>query len=175
MADLDDSFDGLTGFAKLPQVAKDFDFGRALPPATFPPAFVASYAALARGEPTDWENERIYFLAQFDDHVEICMYDGFFSPQRIQTQNRIIAESIYADAGSVIMPPGYYAVGSAYNDLGEMRLMVNLVPDSPDFGKLFVWNLAWDALGTGDNTRGVGRVADTIDAFFAALQPRDAL
>jgi hypothetical protein len=175
MADLDDSFDGLEGFAKLGLVAKDFDFGTALPRATFPASFVASYAGLANGEPVDWENERTYFLAQFDDHVEICMYDGFFSPQRIQTQNALISQSIYADAGSVIMPPGYYAIGSAYNDLGEMRLMLNLVPDSPDYGKLFIWNLAWDALGTGDNTRGIGRVADTLEAFFAGLQVRSAL
>jgi hypothetical protein len=175
MADLDDSFDGLPGFAKLPAVAKDFDFGKSLPAASFPPAFVASYAALARGEPVDWDSERTYFLARFDDHVEICMYDGLFSPQRIQTQNRIIAESIYADPGATIMPPGYYAIGGAYNDLGEMRLMINLQADGPDYGKISVWNLAWDPLGTGDNTRGIGHVADTLDAFFAGLQQRDAL
>jgi hypothetical protein len=175
MADLDDSFDLLAGFAKLPQIAKDFDFGRVLPKASFPEAFVTYYASLARGEPVDWDNERIYFLARFDDHVEVCMYDGLFSPQRIQTQNAIIAESIYADAGAVIMPPGFYAIGGAYNDLGEMRLMINLVADSPDYGKIFVWNLAWDALGTGDNTRGIGRVADTLQSFIEGLQPRDAL
>jgi hypothetical protein len=175
MADLDDSFDELAGFAKLPLVAKGFDFGSVLPPADFPPDFVAYYASLARGEPVDWDNDRIFFLARFDDHVEVCMYDGLFSPQRIQTQNAIMSQSSYADPGAIIMPPGYYAIGGAYNDLGEMRLMIDLRPSSPDCGKIYVWNLAWDALGTGDNTRGLGFVADTLQAFIEGLQPREAL
>jgi hypothetical protein len=175
MADLDDSFDGLTGFAKLAAVAKDFDFGSNLPAATFPSAFVTSYAAIARGEPVDWDNNRIYFLAHFDDHVEICMYDGLFSPQRIQTQNRIIAESIYADPGATIMPPGFYAIGSAYGQVDEMRMMINLDPSAPEYGKIYVWYLAHDALGTGDNTRGLAHVADSLEAFFNGLQTEDAL
>jgi hypothetical protein len=175
MADLDDSYDGLAGFAKLAQVAKDFDFGRSLPAATFPASFVQFYVVLAHGEPVDWDADKRYFLATFDDHVEICMYEGLFSPQMIQSQNALIAESIYAEAGSLIMPPGYYAIGSAYNDLGEMRLMVNLQADQPDYGKIFIWNLAWDPLGTGDNTRGIGLVAAELQAFYANLQPKDAL
>lgn len=175
MADLDDSFDGLQGFAKLPAVAKDFDFGKSLPAATFPPAFVASYAAIAQGEPVDWDNNRIHFLARFDDHVEVCMYDGFFSPQRIRTQNAIIAESIYADPGAIIMPPGFYAIGSAYGHVDEMRMMINLDPAAPEYGQIYVWYLAHDALGTGDNTRGLAHVADSLETFFANLQTEDAL
>lgn len=175
MAELDDSYDGLPGFARLASVAKDFDFGRALPRATFPAEFVKTYSLIANGDPVDWDNNRIHFLARFIDHTEIAMYDGLFSPQTMQSQNAIIAESIYADPGAVIMPPGFYAIGSAYGKADEMRLMVNLDGTSADYGKIFVWHLAHDALGTGDNTRGLGFVADNLHSFFANLQTEDKL
>jgi hypothetical protein len=175
MADLDDSFDGLRGFAKMPLVATDFDFGNVIPRATFPDAFVAYYKTFAAGEPVDFGNERQFFLAQFDDNTQICMYSGLFSPQSIQVQNDIIADSMYVAPGDIVMPPGYYVIGKAYSAEGEMRLMVDLRRDSPSYGGIFVWNLAWDALGAGDNTRGLGFVADTLQAFIEGLQPREVL
>ncbi len=175
MANLDDSFDGLPGFAKLADVAKDFDFGPNLPRAGFPAAFVAYYSIFSRGEPVDWANERQYFLAQFDDYTQICMYNGLMSPQSIQSQNAIIADSMYVNPTDIVMPPGHYAIGTAYSDDDEMRIMVNLQADSPDYGRIYVWNMAWDALGAGDNTRGLGFAADSLQAFIEGLQPREAL
>ncbi len=175
MADLDDSFDGLRGFAKMPLVATDFDFGNFLPRATFPVEFVSYYKTFSAGDLVDFINERQFFLGQFDEHTQICMYSGLFSPQSIQVQNDIISDSMYVNPGEIVMPPGYYAIGTAYSAVGEMRLMINLQSNHADYGKIFVWNLAWDALGTGDNTRGLGYVADNLEAFFAGLQPEDAL
>jgi hypothetical protein len=175
MADLDDSFDGLRGFAKMPLVATDFDFGHVMPRATFPEDFVHYYKTFAEGDPVDFVNERRFFLANFNEHTEICMYNGLFSPQSIQVQNDIISDSMYVNPGDIVMPPGFYAIGTAYSGDCEMRLMINLRPDSLDYGKIFVWNLAWDALGRGDNTRGLGHVADGLQAFIEGLQPKDAL
>ena len=172
---LDDSFSGLAGFAKLPLVARDFPFGRVLPKATFPADFVRTYAAITAESLADFDYDQTYFLARFQTHTEVCWYDGLFAPQMIESQNAIIAESIYADAGAVIMPPGFYAIGSAYGKIDEMRMMICLDQASPDYGKIFVWYLAHDALGTGDNTRGLAHVADSLDAFFNGLQPEDAL
>jgi hypothetical protein len=175
MADLDDSFDGLEGFAKLHLVARNFDFGRALPAATFPAGFVKTYETIAGGDPVDWDNNRIYFLAKFADYSEVCMYDGMFAPQSIQSQNALIAESMYAERGDVVLPEGHYAVGSAYGKQDEMRLLICLQPDSPQYGAIFAWHLAHDALGTGDNTRGLGFVAADLHGFFANLQTEDVL
>jgi hypothetical protein len=46
----------------MPEVARDVGFGPFLPRASFPEAFVKSYAAIAVYEPVDWDGERIYFL-----------------------------------------------------------------------------------------------------------------
>ncbi|MGL5011554.1 MAG: hypothetical protein ACRC6I_16875 [Paracoccaceae bacterium] len=175
MADLDDSFDGLPGFAKMHLVARNFDFGRVLPAASFPAGFVKTYETIAGGDPVDWDNNRIYFLAKFAEHSEICMYDGFFSPQSIQSQNAIIAESMYGEAGDLILPPGHYAIGSAYGKEDEMRLLVCLQEDQPHYGAVYAWYLAHDAIGTGDNTRGLAFVANDLHSFFANLQPEDVL
>jgi hypothetical protein len=172
---LDDTFSGLPGFAKMPLVAKDFPMGRVLGTATFPPEFVQTYAAIAKGERANYADEVIFFLAKFQSHSEVCWYDGLFAPDMIEAQNAIISESIYADPGAIIMPPGFYAIGSAYGHIDEMRMMINLDPAAPEYGKIFVWYLAHDALGTGDNTRGLAHVADSLEAFFAGLQPEDAL
>jgi hypothetical protein len=172
---LDDTFSGLPGFAKMPLVAKDFPFGRVLGTATFPADFVRYYASISAESLADFDYDKTYFLAKFQSHSEVCWYDGLFAPQMIESQNAIISESIYADPGAVIMPPGFYAIGSAYGHIDEMRMMINLDPAAPEYGKIFVWYLAHDALGTGDNTRGLAHVADNLEAFFANLQTEDAL
>ncbi len=172
---LDDTFSGIDGFAKMPLVAKDFPFGRKLGTATFPADFVRTYAAISKESIANFDYDRTYFLARFQSHSEVCWYDGLFAPQMIESQNAIISESIYADPGSVIMPPGFYAIGSAYGQIDEMRMMICLDQASADYGKIHVWYLAHDALGTGDNTRGLAHVADSLEAFFAGLQPEAAL
>jgi hypothetical protein len=168
----DDSYAGLPGMAKLRGVAANFPFGRRLPRATFPPDFVSTYEGFAEHEPVDWDADAIYFIAQFEHGNLLCMYDGLFAPQMICSQNSIISESQYADPGATIMPPGYYAVGSAYDDAGELRIMICLAQDHVDYGKIYIWRLAWDAWGTKDNMGGLGFVANSLQDMMAGLQPK---
>ncbi len=172
--DLDDSFDSLAGFAKMPSVAKNFYFGTALPRANFPADFVAYYARLAQGEPVDWEGDCIYFVAPFSNEVLVCMYDGLFSPQSIQTQNAIISQSIYADSGSVILPPHHYAIGRCYSER-EQRILIDLNEASTTYGHLFAWHLAHDPLGIGDNCGGLAHVANSVRIFIENLQTQAAI
>jgi hypothetical protein len=171
---LDDTFDSLAGFAKMPSVAKNFYFGTALPRANFPADFVAYYAQLSQGEPVDWDRDRIYFLAPFASEIVVCMYDGFFSPQSIQTQNAIISQSIYADSGSVILPLHHYAIGRSYSQR-EQRILIDLNEASATYGHLFAWHLAHDPLGTGDNCGGLAHIATSLQAFFEGLQTQSAI
>jgi hypothetical protein len=158
----DDSYAGLPGFARLRDVAVNFPFGRHLPHATFPPDFVKTYVSLAAHDPVNWNANATYFIAQFQHGPLLCMYDGLFAPQMTCSQNSIIAESNYAEAGATIMPPGYYTIGSAYDDAGELRIIIRLAQERSDYGKIYVWRLAWNALGTEDNTGGLGFVAGSL-------------
>jgi hypothetical protein len=172
--DLNDSFDSLAGFAKMPSVAHNFYFGSALPRANFPADFVAYYAKFSQGEPVDWEGDGIYFLAPFSNEEMVCMYDGLFSPQSIQTQNALISQSIYADSGSVILPLHHYAIGRCYSQR-EQRILIDLNEASATYGHLFTWHLAHDPLGTGDNCVGLAHVANNLQAFIEGLQAQSAL
>lgn len=58
---------------------------------------------------------------------------------------------------------------------GRLQLMVNLDDTSADYGKIYTWRRAHDALGQGDNTEPLGFVADTLQEFLDGLAPEDAL
>jgi hypothetical protein len=173
--ELDDSYAGLPGFAKFRGVAVNFPFGRTLPSATFPSDFVKTYEDFSVHEPVDWDADATYFIAEFQHGLLLCMYDGLFSPQMICSQNSIIAESQYAEPGATIMPPGYYAIGSAYDDVSELRIMICLAQEHVNYGKIYVWRLAWDALGTQDNTGGLGLVGNSLQEMMAGLQTRSKI
>jgi hypothetical protein len=169
---LDERYAGREGWRRFVEIAGDFDFGRNLPRAAFPAAFVASLVALAEREPVDFDSDRTYFVVDFSGRRTVCMYDGFFTPDFIRSQNGIIAESMYAEQGAVIMPPGHYAVGSAYDDRGELRIMICLDQASKQYGHLFLWRLAHDALGTGDNTGGLAFVSTSMEQLYSMLAAR---
>ena len=166
---LDARYSGREGWTRFGEIAGDFDFGRRLPRAAFPPEFVESYVGLAAGEPVDYDNDRVYFVANLSSGPTICLYGGFFTPDFIQSQNAIIAESMYAEEGAVIMPPRHYAIGEVHDDWGELRIMICLDEASDHHGHLFLWRLAHDPLGTGDNTGGLAALSTTIDGIFPML------
>jgi hypothetical protein len=169
---LDDSFDGRVGFARLPEVARDFDFGRFLPKASFPEAFVKSYAAIAVHEPVDWDGERIYFIARFPDETVVAMYNGFYAPAAIQSQNAIISHPFADSPKALVLPPSHYIVGEALEETSECRILICLDPASPNHGRLFLWRLAHQPIGTGDNTSGLATLASRLDDFWPLLMTR---
>lgn len=150
-----------------------FDFGRALPAARFPQSFVDFYTG-PHGHKIELEEEANWFLANIGNGPEKFMFDGLFAPDGLTSQNSIISESIYAADGSIILPPDHYAIGGAYG-VFEMRLLINLDETSPNYGKIFLWTLSPDQIGTETNTRGIAPVADDIASFFAKLTTEDAL
>ena len=165
-------YDGVQAFAEMLRLKENFDFGPALGTATFPDEFAEYYASFSDAL-VDYDDNRLYFHHPLGGDG-IAMFDGLDSPYGIRSQNGIIAESIYAPKGSVILPRGYYVIGSAYSE-DEMRLLVNLDRDGPDYGKIYVWYLAHDPLGTGDNTRGVGQVAGSLKDFIEGLVSEEEL
>ena len=160
------------GVESLSSVRTNFFFGNFLPSASFPAVFAEQFDNISEDR---FDDDKEHFLAHFGDQSIVCYFEMIFDVRGIRIQNGIIAESAYAPDGAVIMPPGHYAFGSAYDAAGEMRLMVNLLEHDIHFGKIFVWPLAHNTLGEGDNTRGLGFVADTLDGFVAALATESTL
>lgn len=160
-----DSFKALT--------TEPFDFGRALPRAAFPADFVAFYTG-PHGSAIEMQEDGNWFLADDGAGPQKFMFDGLFNPEDMTAQNGIISESAYAPAGSVILPPHHYVIGTAFGQ-DEMRLLINLEQGSADYGAILLWRLAYDPYGCGDNMAGVIPVAEDIQTFFAGLAPEAQL
>lgn len=79
--------------------------------------------------------------------------------------NKILDESLYAEKGSIIIPPGFYVVCECYDALGMVYLTANLARDSADYGKMFFWRKAHDAVGTGDNASPPIFAADSLGDY----------
>lgn len=161
--------DGILRFA---EIAKNFNFGPHLAAASFPDSFIAAYVGQFDDEGGDADE---YFIVQYPDGQQIVMLEGIDSPRYIHSQNRILAESAYAEDGTVIMPVGYYSFGTGVDARGHLQLMVNLEDTSADYGKIYAWRRAHDALGQGDNAEPLGFVADNLQGFLDGLAPQDAL
>lgn len=160
------------GVESLSSVREDFFFGKALPRASFPAAFAEQFDAISEDS---FDDEKEHFVAHFSNGRLICYFETIFEVRGIRMQNGIISESACAAEGATVMPPGYYAFGSAYDDVGELRLMVNLAEGDPSYGKIFVWALTHNPKGADDTPHCVGFVADSLNDFVASLDKEDAL
>ena len=156
------------GIRRFPEIASDFDFGRSLPRASFPASFVEAYL-----NQFSEEDDEEFFTAKYPSGEKKLMLDGIFDPAHIHSQNAIVAESSYAPPGSQILPTSHYAFADAWDDQSQHLLLVNLDQNHADYGKIYAWHLAHDPLGTGDNTNGVGYVANDLREFLDNLSAED--
>ncbi|MBL3560142.1 hypothetical protein [Rhodovulum sulfidophilum] len=151
--------------------AKGFDFNSLhLGKVDFPDQFVADYVTEFLDGPDRLETEIGYSVARFASGPVICDPAMLLGPADIYWINRILDESLYAEKGAIILPPGYYVVAECYDDSGTVYLTINLDQGGGDYGKIFFWRKAHDALGTGDNTDPPTFAADTLGAYFAGLK-----
>ena len=89
----------------------------------------------------------------------------------------------YADAldhDLPLLPEGYIFIGRAaphFEDAtkGEFDVLLCCLPDHQDYGKVFVWPRSPDPWMEGENTHGLGLVADTFSNFMNNLSPRAEL
>lgn len=160
---------GVEGVRRFAEIASDFDFGRFLPRASFPEAFVEAYLdQFSEGDAGE------FFTARYPSGDRRLMLDGIFDPAHIHSQNAIVAGSSYAPPGSRILPPSHYAFADAWDDRSRHLLLVNLDRGQAEYGWVHAWHLAHDPLGTGDNTSGLGHVANGLREFLDGLSAEDA-
>jgi hypothetical protein len=73
------------------------------------------------------------------------------------------------------LPLTYVSIGYAEPGSGGSDVVMNVQPGDPDYGKVFVWIKANDPWMTGDNTRGLGFVANGFNDFMNNLAPKERL
>lgn len=159
---------GDEGFSRFSEISDAFDFGPHLVPASFPRSFVDAYVASLE----TYEDDCDYFVAVFPHGSRVFWLESIDDPAHIHSQNAILSESIYADEGSAILPPGFYSFGSAVDKSHHWQIMVCLDEKSPQYEEIHLWRRAYDPLGEGDNTEPMGFVAKDLADFLKNLGPR---
>ncbi|MBT0957823.1 SMI1/KNR4 family protein [Alphaproteobacteria bacterium KMM 3653] len=72
-----------------------------------------------------------------------------------------------------LLPPTYVFIG--YAEPGPSDVVINVAQGDPDYGKVFVWTPVREPWMTGQNTRGLGLVADSFNDFMNGLAAKDEL
>ena len=151
-------------------VATGFDFrSPKLGIVDFPESFVRAYVRVFENA-AYYDDTDAVFWPQSLGHGAI-MFENILAPGDIFAINKTLEESLYADKDAVVLPPGLYAAVECVDDLGPVYLMVNLIKTAPEYGKMYFWRKAHEALGTGDNTTLPVYAAANLGAFFEGLLP----
>ncbi|MEL6476714.1 MAG: SMI1/KNR4 family protein [Pseudomonadota bacterium] len=129
------------------------------------------YAAfLRKSEGAALRDKDAHFLAHFKDGVRILEIEwlGNIKNLRVGTSNYLLDNQT-----DRLIPDGYAKIGFA--EPGPYDVVICVREGEEDYGKVYVWLQAFDAWMTGDNSLGLGWVADSFTAFMNGLAAREAL
>ncbi|KGJ01597.1 hypothetical protein SAMN04487972_1632 [Paracoccus halophilus] len=74
-----------------------------------------------------------------------------------------------------MVPDGFINIGHAEPGPDGIYVLLNVDANSQDYGKVYAWINANDPWMIGDNTRGLGFVADSFTEFMNNLTDRKNL
>jgi hypothetical protein len=109
-----------------------------------------------------------WFLGRFSDGLALFEIEWLGG-----VRNLILTTNSYRRHGRV--SPNHVFIGYAEPGPDGSDVVLNAAVGDPDYGKVFVWIRANDPWMTGDNTRGLGFVANSFNDFMNNLAPKEAL
>lgn len=114
-----------------------------------------------------------WFLTRYNDGVRILELEylsDFFS---VNNRTWGYRENLYHDGYTV--PEGYIHIGTAEGDKEYTSVLLSVRKGEPDYGKVFTWMETQDPWMEGDNTQGLGFVANRFTEFMNNLTDRKNL
>ena len=112
--------------------------------------------------PTEEDN---FIVAQFDDGPIEVQLEYLLSLDKLVSDYSFNYESVYADGSESRLPAKHVIIASGLID----DFVLNVDQESPDFGKVYNWTRAGDAWEEGDNTEGLGFVANSFTELMNNL------
>lgn len=131
-------------------------------------AFMQKSAGAALRDRGSW------FMARFDEGVVLLQIEWLGDVRSLMLGTWAFYETPEPETHK--LPQKYVSIGYAdpVNPNGA-DVVMNVVKDDPDFGKIYVWVKANDPWMTGDNTRGLGFVANSFTEFMNGLTEQEDL
>ncbi len=102
--------------------------------------------------PTDEDN---FIFARFEDESVEVQLEYLYSLESAVSDYSSQYESTFDDGANSRLPSKHLIIASGLID----DFVLNVDPESTNFGKVYNWTRAGDSWGTGDNTEGLGLVA----------------
>ncbi|MEM6532394.1 MAG: hypothetical protein AAF654_07210 [Myxococcota bacterium] len=119
--------------------------------------------------PVTFEDEDNACMATYEDGRQIVVVEYLSEFSSVVLGTRRLYESMFHD--DFLVPPGfiYFASGETQD------IVMNVDAKSADFGKVYARPRTQDPLGQGDNTQGLGWIADSFTGFMNDLTEEDNL
>jgi len=114
-----------------------------------------------------------WFVTTYPDGIKILELEYLSGFSSVQNLTWGFQENVYHDGYTV--PKGYIHIGTAEGDANYTSVLLSVRKGEPDYGKVFTWMQTQDPWMEGDNTIGLGFVADSFTTFMNNLAPRDSL
>ncbi|WP_308917472.1 SMI1/KNR4 family protein [Jannaschia sp. LMIT008] len=115
-----------------------------------------------------------WFMARFDEGVVLLQVEWLGNTRNLDLTTRSYYRHL--DPDTHLLPLKHVFIGFAdpVNPEGA-DIVMNVQKGDPDYGKIYAWIRANDPWMTGDNTHGLGHVADSFTGFMNGLTERENL
>ncbi|KGJ02593.1 hypothetical protein IT41_17120 [Paracoccus halophilus] len=114
-----------------------------------------------------------WFLTRYRDGVKILELEYLSEFFSVVNQTWGFKASLYHDGYTV--PEGYMDIGTAEGDREYTSVLLSVRKGESDYGKVFTWMQSHDPWMEGENTQGLGFVADSFTDFMNNLAERKNL
>lgn len=158
-------------YERLRDFRNGFPLGERLGTIRFPDDFIDAYTQ-NDGDVIDFESGREYFAAHWQKTRQVLMLNSIFSPYFIWSQIRIIGGG-NSPLEKNKLSPDHCVIGEAYGKIGRPFILVNINPDTEEYGKIYAWYTPGDLLGNDEDPQGLGYVADSLEDFLDSLSLRE--
>ena len=105
-----------------------------------------------------------WFIAHFPQGLKIIEIDYLSEMENVIRRTDFIRHYI---------PEGFIKIGGC--ELEDMDVLIGIQESSKDFGKVYVWKSCLEPWMEGNNTIGLGYVADSFNEFMNSLTARENL
>lgn len=114
-----------------------------------------------------------WFLSKYDDGIRILELEYLSEFFSVDNRTWSFRQNLYHDGYTV--PKGYIHIGTAEGDREYTSVLLSVRKGEADYGKIFTWMQTQDPWMEGENTQGLGFVADSFTEFMNNLTDRKNL
>ena len=129
------------------------------------------FMAITNGAVLIGDTKKSYFIIRFRDGTDIWPLDELYYDELVVSQTDAYQDGLYYDEKRCRIPPGYVTIANVNSHIA----LICAIEGHEDYGKIYGWRFSQDPWMEGNNTFGLGYIADSFTAFMNNLEVEEAL